>query len=184
VPRTSIPKPVAIGLGIVVAVTVSLAAISLLIRSAIEHEGLFLVLCAAALILPLLVVLWVFYPATVRDVFESSRIATPPNDGSWIDIGGDHETGYTLTGDQNALRRIGAECLRLADVGKDGDQTSMNLAEAELQIARRDAHPGPSPYTWSDRLSAFGCTVLVLMALACLIRGCVALQHDVQRWLQ
>ena len=169
-------------IAIVIGSATSLSAIALLFRSPVSTDFLFLLACAAALVLPTLVTLRVLYPDSLRrSPARQERLADTP----WLEAKGDDEQGYSLIGDQRAFEALGSECLRLAREASSGDFVHLRLDGVEIrELVRQDVRPTPPTPTWKDRVSAVLGALLMALFMTALARGCVALTSDASRWLK
>lgn len=182
--KLPVSETIAIGLGILVATGTSLAALAVLFRTSIANEAVFLILCGAAFVVPLVLVLWFLYPESLRSLFQATPVEVPEKNAPWLDLEGDEEQGYALTADPLALERLGIKCIRLARESSDGEVSLLEIGNTHLQITRQESRPRPPALTWKDRLASMGCILLMLLLFGTLIRGCFALQRDVTTWVK
>jgi hypothetical protein len=168
----------AIAVAVVIASVTSAVGLYVLINSRVTNELLAIASAAVVVLLPVAVLVWTFS--------DRSKVK-PAADGRkspWLDVAGDDEAGYVLIGDPAALEALGSECLRLARTGQPGEEASFDLEDVEVaSVVRQDVPPVPPPQSWKDKAAAAGCLAVVLIAVAIWVRGCVAIQNDVQRWL-
>ena len=184
--KMRVPEAVIVGLAVILAVGAALGGVAVLIRSPIQSEAAFLLVATTVIVVPALVVVWALRRGRQRS--PTLPGAEPPISASpWLEVWDDEERGYTVVGDARALELLGAECLRLA--ADDGMKSSDHAADIEIdgvtvKVVRRDIRPVSEPQTWKDKLVGVGCLVVALLLGAIWLRGCVAIESDVERWLK
>ncbi len=178
------PKAWLIVTSILAAVVVTTVSLGFLIHSRIRSEGLVLLLAALAVIVPTAIVVMVFARPAQRAEPESVE---PSFEAGWLEIEGDDEMGYTISGDDRALSTLAVACRDLTEATATGAEVELSLPNADVvRIVRQDLRPAvpvAPPPTWKERLDTIGCLASFVAMCAVWFRGCAALETDLQRFL-
>lgn len=171
-----------LALAILSAMVVSTVGLAYLIHSGIQNDLVAVLLGALAFTVPAALVVTVFMRRNRKPAPETTDV---PSSKGWLEIEGDDEIGYTISGDAQALSALGEVCRDLSECSAATLEGKLSIPTAQdIMVVRQDIRPAVPPPTWRERLGAIGCVALLLVLCAVWLRGCVAVEADLERLLR
>lgn len=107
-----------------------------------------------------------------------------------ISLEGTYSDEVTIAGDRVGFAHLALRSLHAAipseasseTIGIDLDDRKFSSPIADYR--RQDAMGASQPMSLKDRLLGLGCVLFVLFAFVAFLRGCAALETDIQKWLR
>ncbi len=106
-----------------------------------------------------------------------------------IQFDGDYREEATVAGDRVGFIRLAIDLLKAAAAAEGDPLPAPNpdLLDSPIEEYRRIDTPADATAaktSWKDRFFATGCLLFAVIAVIAFFRGCVALQHDITRFLK